>query len=135
RQWESRTLPGYKKSPMIERSSGLLLFVARSRVRKKVEVERCCEPVADHRSSSPLAWGRGLAAGEQGIGATRKGEVWNRPPRNRHALRSLENRSGVEMYNACWTSARQSSHALACGRIAMLNKVWTSIDLQQRPTG
>ena len=22
RQWESRTLPGYKKSPMIERSSG-----------------------------------------------------------------------------------------------------------------
>jgi hypothetical protein len=27
RQWESRTLPGYKKSPMIERSSGSCFFV------------------------------------------------------------------------------------------------------------
>ena len=28
RQWESRTLPGYKKSPMIERSSGSCFFVS-----------------------------------------------------------------------------------------------------------
>jgi hypothetical protein len=31
RQWESRTLPGYKQSPMIERSSGSSLFVSRQR--------------------------------------------------------------------------------------------------------
>ena len=31
RQWESRTLPGYNKGPMVERSAGLFYFTERKR--------------------------------------------------------------------------------------------------------
>src|SRR4026209_2948855 len=55
RQWESRTLPGYKKSPMIERSSGSSLLSSGSetyfpqRKSKGFIQQHCC-----HACSSTL---------------------------------------------------------------------------------
>ena len=85
RQWESRTLPGYNKGPLVERSAGLFFLNAAvaTTFQDQKEETRAAGPVAAN-SPTVLASPHGVgspAAGERAFGATRNGSKFTHPLR------------------------------------------------------